>query len=219
HQQTLIVTLGPAGARAATADWRFISVPALKVTPMERRQRLAAATAILALATVLAAGSSATAKTKSRPGYTHGIANSALIAAAKRATLKSIDYLDTYCDGATTVEAWLTALTAGQVRAIRWSGGPCELINNLNPLDAGGSYCAQATILLNHVRRKADNPMIEIYFEEPKHGRLGESYAFRGVMITKDGPDYVRRRKEFESEWYDRFPRKDPPACTDDDDG
>ena len=35
HGQTLIVTLGPAGARAATADWRFLSVPSLQVTPID----------------------------------------------------------------------------------------------------------------------------------------------------------------------------------------
>jgi len=35
RQQTLIVTLGGEGARAATADGQFISVPALKVTPVD----------------------------------------------------------------------------------------------------------------------------------------------------------------------------------------
>jgi ribokinase len=34
-EQTLIVTLGGEGARAATADGQFISVPALKVTPVD----------------------------------------------------------------------------------------------------------------------------------------------------------------------------------------
>lgn len=35
HGQTVIVTLGPEGARAATADGAFISVPALPVTPID----------------------------------------------------------------------------------------------------------------------------------------------------------------------------------------
>jgi ribokinase len=35
HGQTVIVTLGPEGARAATAAGEFISVPALKVTPVD----------------------------------------------------------------------------------------------------------------------------------------------------------------------------------------
>jgi len=35
HAQTLIVTLGKAGARAATADGGFINVPALPVTPID----------------------------------------------------------------------------------------------------------------------------------------------------------------------------------------
>ncbi len=35
HQQTVIVTLGGEGARAATAAGQFISVPALKITPID----------------------------------------------------------------------------------------------------------------------------------------------------------------------------------------
>jgi ribokinase len=35
HRQTVIVTLGPEGAHAATADGKAISVPALKVTPVD----------------------------------------------------------------------------------------------------------------------------------------------------------------------------------------
>jgi ribokinase len=35
HEQVLIVTLGKEGARAVTADGRFISVPAMKVTPVD----------------------------------------------------------------------------------------------------------------------------------------------------------------------------------------
>jgi ribokinase len=35
HRQTVIVTLGGEGARAATADGRFISVPAMKITPLD----------------------------------------------------------------------------------------------------------------------------------------------------------------------------------------
>lgn len=35
HKQTVIVTLGPEGARAVTAEGKAVSVPALKVTPMD----------------------------------------------------------------------------------------------------------------------------------------------------------------------------------------
>jgi ribokinase len=35
HRQTVIVTLGPEGARAATEDGQFISVPAFPVTPID----------------------------------------------------------------------------------------------------------------------------------------------------------------------------------------
>ena len=35
HKQTIIVTLGPDGARAVTAEGETIAVPALKVTPVD----------------------------------------------------------------------------------------------------------------------------------------------------------------------------------------
>jgi hypothetical protein len=54
---------------------------------------------------------------------------------------------------------------------------------------------------------RGDSPVIKIYFEKPDHGRLGVTYAFRGVMMTSDdAPDYLRFRKAFEAEWHDRFP-------------
>jgi hypothetical protein len=112
-----------------------------------------------------------------------------------------------------TVDAWLKALVGNHARAITWTGGGCKLVNDLNPIDAAKwPWCAQATVLLVQPKRRDDNPMVEIYFEKPDHGRPGAAYAFRSVMMTRDGgPDYSRFRKDFEAEWHERFPR-DPGA-------
>jgi hypothetical protein len=148
-------------------------------------------------------------------GSTH-IPAAALIAAAKAAALRLIDALETYCDGETRIGVWLKALTAGQTRHIAWTAGKCELVNDLNPLDAGGSYCAQATLTLIHAKNRRDRPEIEIYLEDPKGGRPGAVYAFRASFDSNDGPDYIRFRKDFEAEWRDRFKDARAPACTDD---
>jgi hypothetical protein len=146
---------------------------------------------------------------------THGIANTALIAAAKASPLKLIDYLEDYCDGQTNVETWLKTLTGPQALRTDWSAGACELVNNLNPLDGGGSYCVQATLTLRHPKNRRDRPEIEIYLESPKHGKPGEAYAFRAMFDSNDGPDYIRGRKDFEAEWRDRFKDAPPAPCED----
>jgi len=138
-----------------------------------------------------------------------------LIAAAKAAPLKLIDYLEHHCDGQTTVNAWLTALTARQTRAVAWTAGRCQLVNDLNPLDAGGDYCAMATLTLRHPKDRNDTPSVEIYLESPKHGRPGHAYAFRAAFVTVDGMDYIRSRSDFEAAWRERFPNSPPKACED----
>lgn len=147
-----------------------------------------------------------------------GPSHRALAAAARAATLDDIDYGSHYCDGATSVEKWLEALVGHEARRIVWTGGTCELVNNLNPIDAASwPYCAQAEVTLRRPKSPDDQPVIEIYLETPVHGRPGRAYAFRSVMMTRDdGPDYLRGRKDFEAEWNERF----PPApgtvrCTD----
>ena len=155
---------------------------------------------------------------KAKQATTASVSNAALAAAGRDATLNEIDYGSAYCDGAMTVDAWLKALVGNHARAITWTGGGCKLVNDLNPIDAAKwPWCAQATVLLVRPKRRDDNPMVEIYFEKPDHGRPGAAYAFRSVMMTRDdGPDYLRFRKEFEAEWHDRFP-PDPTvaACED----
>jgi hypothetical protein len=146
---------------------------------------------------------------------THRVSNAALIAAAKAAPLRLIDALETYCDGGTPVGAWLKALTAGEARQVSWTAGKCELVNDLNPLDTGGSNCAQATLTLVRPKGRRDRPEIEIYLQNPRHGRPGAAYAFRASFDSDDGPDYIRFRKDFESEWRERFKNAPPPACTD----
>jgi hypothetical protein len=173
--------------------------------------------AALLLAALALFASPALAKPNPAAGATHGLANAALVAAAKAAPLKLIDYLEAYCDGDVTVEAWLKRLTAGEARSITWSAGRCELVNDLNPLDAGGAYCAQAVVALKHRLNRRDTPEIEIYLETPKHGRPGAAYAFRGMLATPDGdPDYIRARRDFEAGWRERFAHAPPPACQDD---
>ena len=151
-----------------------------------------------------------------RSASTKGVRNDALIAAGRTALLSDIDYGEEHCDGALTVAAWLKALVGRDARAIAWQGGSCQLINELNPLDRGGNWCAQAFVTLALPKNRDDTPVIEIYFEKPDHGRPGRPYAFRSVMMTHDdGPDYLRFRRDFEAEWRERFPSAPPPTCRD----
>jgi hypothetical protein len=153
---------------------------------------------------------------KPRPAAAQRVPSAALIAAAKAAPLKLIDALETYCDGETGIDAWLKALTAPEIRSTAWTAGRCELVNKLNPIDEGGSYCAQATLTLKRPKDRHDQPEIEIYLEDPKGGKPGEAFAFRAMFDSNDGPDYIRFRKDFEAEWRGRFKDAPPPPCTDD---
>jgi len=172
-----------------------------------KSMRIVATLALLTLAPGLAAA---------KPARAPYMPDALLIAAAKAAPLKQIDALETYCDGETSIDDWLKALTAGEAKRVAWTAGRCELVNNLNPLDEGGRYCAQATLTLKHPKNRRDRPEIEIYLEDPKDGKPGEVYAFRASFDGNDGPDYIRFRIDFESEWRDRFKGAPPPPCTDD---
>jgi hypothetical protein len=160
-----------------------------------------AALGLAVLMVVVATAAPAVAK--DRPGYTKGVANTALVAAAKATPLKLIDYDQALCRDNRTVQAWLKELTAGDARAIVWTGGRCELSNTLNPMDAGSDWCAQATIQLKHPKARGDKPVVEIYFDTPSHGRPSPAYAFR-AMTAEDG--LIRFRQDFESAWLERFP-------------
>jgi hypothetical protein len=155
---------------------------------------------------LLAALASFTAPTpaKDRVGYTHGVANAALVAAAKATPLKLIDYDQNRCRNDRTVQAWLKELTAGAARAIAWTGGACELVDSRNPIDSGSDWCAQARILLKHPHGRHDTPMVEIYFDTPTRGKPSPAYAFRGDMADDGGP--IRFREDFETGWLARFP-------------
>lgn len=167
------------------------------------------ASVLIALALTGLAPIAGAAAKPAAAGMFRGVPRTALIAAAKAAPLKLIDD-ETYCDSDTLIAAWLKQLTAPETRRIAWTAGRCELVNRINPLDAGGSYCVQATLTLKHPKNHRDAPEIEIYLEDPKHGKLGAVYAFRAMFDGKDGPDYIRFRRDFESEWGARF--KDTPA-------
>jgi hypothetical protein len=154
---------------------------------------------------------------KSSPAATfRGVTRAALIAAAKSAPLKLVDSEETYCDADTSIADWLKRLTGPQVRRVAWTAGRCDLVNNLNPLDAGGSYCVQASLTLRRPKNRRDTPELEIYLEDPRRGRPGAVYAFRASFDSNDGPDYIRFRKDFESEWRDRFKDAPAPTCADD---
>ena len=168
----------------------------------------------IALFLLLCASASA-ASPRPGGGATHGVANAALIAAAKSAPLKLIDPQDDYCDGATPIGEWLQDLTGGETRAVAWTAGKCELVDKLNPIDQGGRFCVQATLTLKHPKTRSDAPQIEIYLEDPKAGRPGAIYAFRAVFDSNDGPDYIRFRRDFEAEWRDRFKDAPAPKCED----
>lgn len=143
-----------------------------------------------------------------------GVTPAQLIAAARAAPVSTIDYDQSRCDADQTIDAWLKALVGREARAIRWTGGGCELVNDLDPIDAGGRWCAQATITLVHPQDRSDRPEIEVYFETPVHGHPGQPYAFRGAMVAKDGPDYSRSRDDFAGDWTSRF-GPNPALCDD----
>jgi hypothetical protein len=150
----------------------------------------------------VAAFLSGSAGAKDRPGYTKGVADAALIAAARATPLKLIDYDQVLCRNDRTIAAWLKDLTAGEARAIVWTGGGCELVDQ-NPIDSGSDWCAQATILLKHPKDRDDKPIVEIYFDKPSHGRPSPAYAFRAM--TGDA-GLERSRQDFETDWLARFP-------------
>jgi hypothetical protein len=139
-----------------------------------------------------------------------------LIAAAQQAPVRDIDYGQDLCDGDMTVEAWLKSLVGDKARGITWTAGKCELVNMRNGIDAADwPYCVQATITLFHPIAKNDRPVIEIYLEKPDHGRPGKAYAFRSIMLAKDGGDYEREREGFAGDWASRFPLPaDAQDCT-----
>jgi len=157
------------------------------------RMAVVLATLALAMAASASAGS----------GMTRGVSNAALAAAARTTPVASIDYDLKRCDER-TVEQWLKALVGRRARAITWTGGPCSVVGP--GIDVGSHWCADAAITLAHPRNKADQPMIEVFFEKPVGGKPGPAYAFRGVMQAADGEDVSRFRDGFEADWTSRFP-------------
>jgi hypothetical protein len=152
---------------------------------------------------ILTAGLAGSVAAKAPSGYTKGVADAVLVAAAKATPLKLIDYDQVLCRNSRTVQAWLKELTAGDARAIVWTGGGCQLATPLNPMDSGSDWCAQATILLKHPKARNDEPVVEIYFDRPSHGRPSPAYAFRAVTVDEG---LIRFRQDFESDWLARFP-------------
>jgi hypothetical protein len=144
-----------------------------------------------------ATATTASAKKAEPPKRAHpAISSVTLIAAAKSAMLSQIDYGRELCGPDRAVETWLADVVGDTAERITWRGGRCKLVDDLNPLDAGGEFCAGATIVpKNHPKEPAE---IEVYFEKPANGKPGKPYAFRGVNYDVDGIDYKRAFADFE---------------------
>jgi len=97
------------------------------------------------LAFATAAG--AAQKPKNAKPAARGVSDSALAEAAKRAMLSEIDYGHELCDGDRDIETWLNDVVGETAAKVEWRGGACELTNELNPLDAGSTWCGGATII------------------------------------------------------------------------
>ena len=129
-----------------------------------------------------------------------------LVSAAKSTPVRAIDYDDDRCDRR-TVAKWLADLTGPEARAVTWTAGRCQLVGP--GIDAGGRWCAQATLTLAHPKDRSDRPMVEIFFERPSGGRPGRAYAFRSFMRPAGDLEISRSRRDFEFDWTSRF---QPPA-------
>jgi hypothetical protein len=125
---------------------------------------------ILAIAGICALASRAGQPEASKTSH---VSRAALIAAGRHAKLGLIDYGQQHCDRETTVEAWLKSLVGREAHAITWSGGECQLVNDMHPgIDASSwPWRARAEVTLIHPKARDGRPMEEIYFEKPDHDR------------------------------------------------
>jgi hypothetical protein len=141
-----------------------------------------------------------------------GVSNAALAKAAREARLDQIDDFRKTCKDTRRVEDWLKDVVGDTAKSIRRSGGRCQLVNNLNPLDGGTDWCGQAVI----TPKRGKDATIEVFFEKPAHGKPGVPFAFRAGADTKDGPDYMRETYAFEVNWKEmRVPGFAPSANQD----
>ncbi len=148
-------------------------------------------TLVAAIALALAALSSAV------HAADRGVSNAALAPAARAARLEQIDDFRKHCGDSRNVEQWLKDVVGDTAKSIRWSGGRCQLVNTLNPLDAGTPWCGQAEI----APKRGKPATIEVFFEKPARGKPGVPFAFRAIADTKAGPDYMRETYAFEVNW------------------
>ena len=102
---------------------------------------------------------------------------------------------DQDCGDSRSVERWLKDVVGDTAKSIRWSGGRCQLINKLNPLDGGTAWCGQAVVAPKHGK----SATIEVFFEKPARGKPGVPFAFRAVADTKTRP--MRETYAFEVNW------------------
>jgi hypothetical protein len=120
-----------------------------------------------------------------------------LIAAAKGAELSQIDYTLQDCRDTRKVEDWLAGVLGDTAKSVRWAGGRCVLARKERARDAGTKWCAHAVITPKHGKPAT----IEVYFEQPVQGKPGVPFAFRALVDTNEGSDYVRETWAFEAGW------------------
>ncbi|MBI1203155.1 MAG: hypothetical protein GC182_11650 [Rhodopseudomonas sp.] len=132
-----------------------------------------------------------------------------LAQAARDARLDQIDSLNEKCGDRRRVEDWLKQLVEDAGRSVRWSGGRCQIVNKLNPIDAGTGWCGRAAI----TPKAGGIATIEVFFERGENGKPGRPFAFRG---TPNGPEFVRHPVDFERAWKAlHVPGYSPPADSD----
>ena len=100
-----------------------------------------------------------------------GVSNAALARAAREARLDQIDDFRNHCHDSRRVEDWLKDVVGDTAKSVRWSGGRCQLVNNLNPLDGGTDWCGQAVIAPKHGK----DVTIEVFFEKPGARQAGRA--------------------------------------------
>ena len=142
-----------------------------------------------------------------------GVSNQALAKAAQDTRLDQIDDFRKHCEDERKVGDWLKEVLADTSAKVRWAGGRCVLVNNINPLDGGTKWCGRAEIAQKGAKRPAT---IEVFFEKPQGGKPGTPFAFRAEMVTADGPDYMRETYAFEVNWKRKhWKNYEPPSGQD----
>ena len=130
-----------------------------------------------------------------------GVSDKALAQAARDARLDQIDVFKKDCGDKRRVEDWLKQLVGDTAKSIQWSGGRCQIVNKLSPIDAGTDWCGHANY---HIEDGEGVSMIEVFFEKPANGKPGVPFAFRGAPQDAPNSSALRLRIRTQLEDYAR---------------